>query len=130
MSHQPLTQAQLRWLTSGERGISSEQIFETLTGFAASGGRKRSATHPMDPADLRRCLLLLQQVPEFEPRISELAFVSPEWAALVAHWDELTTMFKEEAQVFPDGWEGLSWNCHKTYRRMCQLINEAAESAA
>lgn len=46
-----------RWLASGERGASSDAIFYQLTGVAT--GDKTS--HPHDPADLRRCRLLLEQ---------------------------------------------------------------------
>ena len=49
------------WLAVGERGLSSEAIALTALGLEPTGFR---ASWPHDPADLRRCLLLLEAVPE------------------------------------------------------------------
>ena len=45
------------WLAIGERGLSSEAIALTTLGLQPTGWR---ASWPLDPADLRRCLLLLE----------------------------------------------------------------------
>lgn len=45
------------WLRSGERGISSETIFSTITGLELN----QCGSHPLDPADFRRCSLLLDE---------------------------------------------------------------------
>ena len=49
------------WLALGERGISSEAIALTALGVHPIG---HDASWPHDPGDLRRCLLLLEEVPE------------------------------------------------------------------
>lgn len=99
----------IEWLRNGERGSSSETIFYCLTQLPI---KRWSSTYPSDPDDLRRCRLLLDTVPEFRARLGEMAQVSQQWAALVAHWDELCALMDEEA---PSG------QCPKTYARMIQL---------
>ena len=49
------------WLAVGERGLSSEAIALTALGERPTGFR---ASWPLDPSDLRRCLLLLEGAPE------------------------------------------------------------------
>ena len=69
------------WLALGERGMSSEAIAITTLGAYVTGWR---AAWPLDPSDLRRCLLLIEQVPEArELGVDVLARRSPQWAALV-----------------------------------------------
>lgn len=87
------------WLASGERGLSSETIFQHLTGVKVikDHWESRFPFTPSDPADLRRCRLLLEQVPELAPRIGEMATASPEWAGLVARWDEICAAMDKES---------------------------------
>ena len=100
----------IEWLRSGRRGISSEAIFEAMTGVPVGGHR---LTHPLDPSDLGRCRELLAAVPEFQRRLDEMREVSPQWRALVGHWDELCALQDEErARRVPGG---------STYERMCEL---------
>lgn len=82
------------WLASGERGNSSETMFTHLTGVNANLGSPKS--HPYDPADLRRCMLLLDQVPELRPELHRMSAVSPAWAGLVRNWSEITTTLMQE----------------------------------
>lgn len=110
------------WLRFGDRGVSSNAIVETLEGWpngTLSG--HWLTTYPHDPADLRRCALLLRAVPGYRARIGELSAASPEWAALVAHWDELEALLAEEigAELKPQ----LRY-APRTYKRMQELITE------
>lgn len=50
------------WLARGERGISSETIVSRLSGIPV-GTYRWSSNYPHDPADFRRCELLLRWVP-------------------------------------------------------------------
>lgn len=83
-----LSDAAVRWLASGERGNSSETMFTHLTGVDANRGSKNS--HPYDPSDLRRCMLLLDEVPELRGEFYRMATVSPAWSGLVRNWTEIT----------------------------------------
>ena len=82
------------WLALGERGISSEAIALTTLGVHPIGHR---ASWPLDPGDLRRCLLLLEEVPETrEKGLLVLAKRCPKWAALVKVWDRLSETLRSE----------------------------------
>jgi len=66
--------------------------------------------YPRDPADLCRCLKVSPSAPE------HMRGRSPEWAALVDHWDELAALMKGE---HPSG------SGPKTFARMRELFTEA-----
>ena len=88
----------IAWIRSGERGLSSEAIVDHLARHPLASARGR-ISHPYDPADLRRCVLLLDAVPTLRPLMPRMADVSPEWAALVARWDELEDSLRREMAV-------------------------------
>lgn len=79
------------WWKNGERGLSSETIFNQLSGRGAS----KNSYHPCDPDDFRRCYLLLKAIPEWKDRLVLLKSISQSWSNLVHHWDELTAMLEE-----------------------------------
>ncbi len=85
------------WLASGERGISSEAIVSQLTGCAVGNGHRHGSDHPYDPADFRRCELLLRASP-----LARLVFPSlmpsrsETWARMVERWDELVSLIESE----------------------------------
>lgn len=83
------------WFASDDTGMSSKQIAAWL----AAGVRMPCRDHPYDPSDLGRCLRLLEIIPEWKPRIGEMASVSPAWAALVARWDELAQCMADEVGI-------------------------------
>jgi hypothetical protein len=104
------------WLHGGHRGISSNAIVERLTGLPCMDGWDMRFSNPSDPADLGRCIRLLIAVPELRPRFEEMRSVSPEWGALVNHWEELAALYYEE---LPTG------RARKCYSRMRELIDGA-----
>lgn len=81
------------WLKSGERGVSSETMFERLSGRGLGLGYK---CHPLDPNDFRRCYLLLKLIPEWKYNLDRLRDLGFEWAQLVNNWDKLTEMLEEQ----------------------------------
>jgi hypothetical protein len=95
-----LSSEAVHWLASGERGVSSETIFSTLTGVDTLGGTQPRP--PSDPSEWRRCQLLLEAVPELAPRLHEMAAVSPKWAELVESWPRIMAAMDEEVP----GWRG------------------------
>jgi len=119
-----LSLAARRWLAVGEQGLSSCSIFWKLTGVRPDYLRQeREFCHPRDSGDLRRCLLLLDQVPELQGRIGEMAGCSPEWTALAAHWNDLCATMEAEA---PD-WKqpGPGGGAAETYRKMQEILRQA-----
>ena len=83
------------WLREGERGISSEAIFEVMSGRIISR-HSHSGSHPWDPSDFYRCHKLLELIPEWREDLHKMREVSPTWAALVYNWDMLTELLKEQ----------------------------------
>lgn len=109
-----------RWLVTGERGTSSLTIVEVLEGLPPRLLIGRYArTHPLDTADFRRCVLLLDAVPRYRARLGEMAAISPTWAALAAAWGELEASLRAEAgEAWPDG----QWRAPKTYERIRAIL--------
>ena len=102
------------WLLDGYVGSSSLTIHDHMLGLGVG-----PAAHPADPDDLNRCLLLLELIPEWKPRIEEMARVSAIWAGLAGRWHEITVCFLEEA--------GLDWcksdSAPKTFELMRAIID-------
>lgn len=107
-----LSDAAAEWFATGDRGASSEAMF-----FAFTGRGEESRATPADPSDLRRCRLLLEQVPEFQGLFIRMRTVSPEWDALYEKWPELTALMDEET---PE-WRVQDGSAPRTYRRMKDL---------
>ena len=108
------------WLAHGNRGISSNAIFTVLAGLNVVGNW--GLWPPADPADFVRCEKLLRAVPAFRERLCEMSKVSPVWAGLVAHWDDLVTSLDEE---IPDVWGQGQGMAPSTYRLMQKIEREA-----
>jgi hypothetical protein len=113
----------VEWLAGGERGVSSNTIVEHLTGWPALKGW--SGDIPHDPDDLDRCLKLLAAVPLLRVMLPAMATHSPEWAAMVARWDEVEASHLDEV--------GLGWtkarSAPKTYAMMRQIIDAQRKTA-
>lgn len=84
------------WLRNGERGISSETIFQTIDGRITLRDEK---CHPRDPGDFRRCYLLLETIPEWKAKLHLMKKVSPVWEKIVDNWAKLTEMLEEQLQT-------------------------------
>lgn len=95
-----MTPAAVKWLAHGERGVSSNAIFTYLTGVDAS--RDSGLGHPHDPADFRRCRLLLEQVPELQQRLPGMSGASTAWANLVAKWGDICNAMDAEIPYWRD----------------------------
>ncbi|MFS0716865.1 hypothetical protein ABC337_15375 [Arthrobacter sp. 1P04PC] len=111
------------WLMFGERGVSSEAIVGHLVYGKVRGG----FNDPADPADFRRCELLLRQVPLLRLELPRMAEVSTRWAALSANWDKIAALLEEEV---PNVWEPLGYrrggSAPRTYDLMKNIEKEAA----
>lgn len=95
----------LNWFATGRVGASSRAIAQKMMGLGSAPER----SHPRDPDDLNRCLLLLEAVPEIRDHMDEVAELSETWAKLVERWDEVEQCFLDEV--------GLNWTKgHKASR--------------
>jgi hypothetical protein len=105
----------IRWLAQGEVGESSKTM-----AFTALGQETTFKSYPLDPDDFKRCLKLLKAAPEVRLHFSAIRALSPTWAALIDHWDELEALFIEEAGT-EWNWR---WSAPKTYDRIQELRAE------
>lgn len=103
------------WLISGRHGVSSLAIAGRLTGASIKDDGFQN--HPSDPADFRRCILLLKAVPEWRGRIREMGVVSDVWERLVLKWDELEDLLELEMGEYSIG-------APRTYARMKEIIGD------
>lgn len=79
------------WLRTRERGASSNAMCKRIFGVPEDAG----SAYPHDPDDLRRCLLFLDAC-DAHDKVPLMADVSTQWACLVARWDDLMVIFREE----------------------------------
>lgn len=100
------------WFREGERGLSSETMARTALGARLKDGPR----HPLDPDDLRRCMLLVEQAPEVREAFPQIAALNKTWARLIEHWDELVALLREEII--------LGYRAPKTYARMRELVGD------
>lgn len=89
-----IPQAALDWIVGDDTGMSSKCIWGVMVGAGPDGFR----SYPLDPDDFGRCHRLLQAVPEWRARLSEMAAVSKQWAGLVADWDAIEAAFVAETK--------------------------------
>ena len=101
----------LNWFGTGRVGASSKAM------ALASIGASNDGSHPHDPADFNRCLLLLEQVPEIRNHMEKIAAINDSWAKLVARWDDVEQSFLDEV--------GFDWSkassAPKTYKLMKEV---------
>ncbi|MDD2246402.1 MAG: hypothetical protein PHC39_04890 [Proteiniphilum sp.] len=87
----------LKWIREGERGISSETIFEVLADHPLLDKTHMDRNVPHDPSDFYRCHKLLQAVPEWNGKLNRVAKVFPHWQVFVDNWDLLESLLEQES---------------------------------
>ncbi len=100
-----------RWLAGTTTGTSSLTMVQVITGRVVLHGDRRPNV-PLDPSDFRRCMLLLEAVPELREGLPKVAEAYPAWVGLVDHWGELEALWTEEAPTR---------RCPKLYARIQEL---------
>lgn len=104
------------WFKGGDVGSSSLTIASVLGSIPLWLFSPCLTTAiPRDPADLGRCIALLDKVPAWRSRLDEVVEVDPRWGPLVARWGELESLYRSEPS---DRFKG------KTYELMMELIYE------
>lgn len=81
----------LNWYSRAETGQSSLSIYRFFVAKMIY-----QATIPSDLDDLKRCVRLLEHVPEWKVRMPEMSVV-PGWERLATEFDRLTALFRAEA---------------------------------
>ena len=105
----------LKWLASDNTGMSSQ-----FMAFTAIEIKPKYTSHPYDPSDLNRCILLVEEVPEIKEKFNIIAKSSKEWGAVINNWDALVSLFHSEVG---ENWsKGLS--APLTYNEMKRLFEQ------
>ena len=81
----------LEWYRGTDTGISSETIFQVMTGIPV-----RSHCTPSDSGDFGRCYRLLDKMPHWRQRLGEVVVMFPDWKPLVDNWDTLESMYRKK----------------------------------
>ncbi len=80
------------WIGSDDTGASSLFMASVLS----NGQLHARNAYPHDPDDLGRCIRLLVAVPVFADRLHLMSSQGPQWAAVVANWEQWTRMYNDE----------------------------------
>lgn len=124
MADSAQTQAILEWFATGERGLSSETIARHLIGQPHTGRKTFNGIWtPSDPSDFRRCMLLVESLPDPAAAIEQCRSLSQAWACLVEDWAEITKTLKREMAD-----ESLKGMAKQTYE-MIQASHDKAKPA-
>lgn len=105
------------WIVGPDTGSSSTSIWRHMIGIRYPSSR---ISYPHDPADLGRCLRLLELFPEWKGRISEMDEAGDEWASLSDRWEELASSMSDEVGI---NWEKAR-SAPETYELMKTVLAE------
>lgn len=119
VAEQTIEARAVAWLRDGQVGMSSRAIHDHMLGLEPN----RGFSYPRDPDDLNRCLILLELIPEWAPRIPEMAIHGKAWSGLAVQWGLIAETFIAEV--------GLDWcnerSAPKTYALMKTAIGNHRE---
>lgn len=76
------------WMENGERGMSSEAIWNVMMETGEGKG-----TYPLNPDDFKRCRNLLKAVPEWRDELHRMKPLGFQWSNLVDLWPVLDAMY-------------------------------------
>jgi len=93
-----LTKNAIKWINTGEHGLSSMTIFHKMTGLWLGGKGWGPGSYPLDVDDFFRCVKLFNMVPEFRLRLQEMDQVSVYWRLFAAEWSKIEEHFWVELQ--------------------------------
>jgi hypothetical protein len=115
----------IRWLQTGERGDSSEALFDaTLDGHYAARIEGAAYT-PRDVSDFVRCRLLVEQVASVAQNFSFVAQRGVYWRGWVAAWPQLCESLDAEVADFRSG----SYAAPKTQALIDSLNGQSRDTA-
>lgn len=111
--------AVLLWMSEGETGLSSMSLAREVAGLPhPTKGPWSGIYAPSDPADLRRCRLLIEAVPEARAAVDRLGKKSKEWRGLAKDWDRINALFDAEQAA---GWKNPDY---PTYQAMKKALGQ------
>ena len=116
----------LDWIAGGDTGMSSKAIWSHMMGLPARGwpDDRFGVAYPHDPDDFGRCYRLLALIPEWRPRIGEMAQYNRQWAALVARWSDIEAMYVLEVGA---AHRGMAHRCYALIREILEPLDCAVD---
>ncbi|WP_145586602.1 hypothetical protein [Yersinia kristensenii] len=106
----------IKWQTKDRVGISSATMAAVALGLDKNFYGNYFSP-PSDPSDLRRCMFLIDEVPEIREYFPEIAKKVPRFAPIIDNWDELTALINREASRADN-------RAPETYALMEKLLGE------
>lgn len=103
-----------QWIVGGDVGASSRAIWGHMMGATL---KNAAFDYPSDCGDFGRCYRLLKLIPEWRPRVLEMARYGKVWAALAVSWDELERLYEHDAIPAKNQWSDAM------YQRMKAIIH-------
>lgn len=111
----------VKWFLEGNVGASSKAMVTNI--LFQDGDRPRNLVdHPYDPADLKRCVELLDAVPPIRRELAVMENVSPTWKLLISNWDVLESTLKYEMKTNGTG------KAPRTYELMKEIMSEVGNT--
>ncbi|ADC73120.1 conserved hypothetical protein (plasmid) [Thioalkalivibrio sp. K90mix] len=120
----PVMERLRHWGAHGEPGLSANTLAGALKADLNGADLPEAIHYPHDPSDLRRCRLLIDQVPEAAPEsLRLLRAASPQWDALARGWGALCARMDHECPQWraPEG----ETFALRTYRHLQAVIEGA-----
>ncbi|EBR4567719.1 hypothetical protein B1Q46_17375 [Salmonella enterica] len=77
------------WLASDDTGLSSRFMASILSGQFTTKNK-----YPCDPADLGRCIRLVEAVPELAEKIPLMAQHGHQWSAVAQNWERWSQLYR------------------------------------
>jgi hypothetical protein len=116
-----ITDKTLSWIANGKVGASSKTMALCAAGIPEND--RFGPSYPYDPADLNRCLLMMEDIPEVRLAFNKIAALSEQWGRLIEKWELIEETFLDEV--------GRDWCDAKsapiTYHLMKSVIEEPNE---
>lgn len=108
----------LEWLLfSDNTGVSSKTIGSTII----LGKPYEKPGYPYDPADLRRCVELLDAIPELRDHMGKVAKLNPVWSVMVKNWAALESSLRNEMKN-ADGRAPITYAAMQQYREQKHFV--------
>lgn len=103
----------LKWQSTCDVGISSATLASIACGLKKNiYGHHFGAPH--DAADFRRCVALVEQIPEIRDSFDKVAKRVPAFKGILNEWDSLVDLLKSEMKIHGN-------KAPETYRRISEL---------
>lgn len=107
----------LNWQSKGDVGVSSATMASIALGLNKSFYHECFG-EPLDPADLRRCMLLVEEIPEIKDSFPAIADKCKQFASIIDEWDALISLLKKEMNLG-------TGKAPETYKRMKELLGHS-----